>query len=64
MKKTNWYVMNCIDDSAMKPQKDEDIDDVKWMRPREAKVALYNSYASIRHVFREYYKMKEQALEE
>jgi 8-oxo-(d)GTP phosphatase len=64
MKRTNWYVMHCIDDSAMKPQKDEDISDVRWMRAREAKVALYNSYASIRHVFREYYKMTEQALEE
>jgi 8-oxo-(d)GTP phosphatase len=64
MKKTNWYLMHCIDDSAMKPQVDEDIIDVRWMRPREAKVALYNSYASIRHVFREYYNLAEEAMEE
>jgi 8-oxo-(d)GTP phosphatase len=64
MKKTNWYLMNCLDDNAMKPQEDEDIVDVRWMRPREAKVAMYNSYASIRHVFGEYYKMTKQALEE
>lgn len=61
MKKTNWYVMYCIDDSAMAPQEEEDIEEVRWMRPREAKVATYNSYASIRHVFREYFKMKESA---
>ncbi len=61
MKKTSWYVMTCIDDSMMAPQVEEDIVDVRWMRPREAKVALYNSYASIRHVFREYYNMQEKA---
>jgi len=63
MKKTNWYLMHCIDDSKMAPQEEEDIEEVRWMRPREAKVATYNSYASIRHVFREYFKMAEKAAE-
>lgn len=63
MKKTNWYVMHVVDDSSMTPQTEEDIEEVRWMRPREAKVATYNSYASIRQVFREYFKMEEKATE-
>lgn len=57
LKKTNWYVMFCIDDSEMKPQIEEDIEKLKWMNDREAYQALYNSYSSIREVFRCYYNM-------
>ena len=63
LKKTNWYQMSCLDDRNMKPQVEEDIEEVRWMRPREAKVALYNSYSSIRHVFRKYYKMQARTFE-
>lgn len=57
LKKTNWYVMFCIDDSEMKPQIEEDIEMLKWMNEREAYQASYNSYSSIRHVFRCYYNL-------
>lgn len=57
LKKTNWYVMTCVDDSQIKPQVEEDIEEVKWMSEREAYQALYNSYSSIREVFRRYYNM-------
>lgn len=55
LKKTNWYTMRCIDDSNMSPQTEEDIEDLKWMDDRELKQALYNTYPSIRYVFRQYY---------
>lgn len=58
LKKTSWYLMQCTDDSKMKPQKSENIDEIRWMTPKDVNWALYNSYASIRHVFRKYYKMK------
>jgi len=57
LKKTNWYTMHCLDDSEMKPQVEENIEKLKWMSDREAYQALYNSYASIRQVFRSYYDM-------
>lgn len=57
LKKTTWYSMSCVDDSKMKPQIEEDIEETRWMNPREVRLAMYNSYPSIRHVFKEYYKL-------
>jgi 8-oxo-dGTP pyrophosphatase MutT (NUDIX family) len=57
LKKTYWYRMYCIDDSEMKPQLEENIEDIKWMNETELKEALYNTYPSIRDVFRHYYLM-------
>lgn len=56
LKKTHWYRMSCKDDSELKPQIEEDIEEVRWMDPREVRQALYNTYPSIRHVFHHYYK--------
>ncbi|MDQ3394008.1 MAG: NUDIX hydrolase [Bacteroidota bacterium] len=58
LKKTSWYAMECVDDKDMKPQKEEDIEEVRWMDGRELRPALYNSYRSVRHVFNEYFKSK------
>lgn len=51
LKRTVWYEMECMDDSAMKPQKSEDITKVKWVSPDEAKALLRDSYNSIRYIF-------------
>lgn len=56
LKKTYWYAMDCVDDSKMKAQIEEKIEAVKWMSEAEIKDVLYDSYFSIRYVFREYYK--------
>ena len=56
LKKTYWYAMECQDDSMMKAQAEEGIEEVKWMREHEAKQALYDSYYSIRYVLRKYFK--------
>lgn len=61
LKKTSWYRMTCLDDSKMKPEAKEQIEEVRWMTPGEIKSALYNSYPSIRQVFRKYYKSIEKA---
>jgi len=55
LKKTKWYAMRCVDDTSMRPQVEEDIEDLKWMDERELRQALYNTYPSIRYVFRQYY---------
>ena len=35
LKKTTWYAMEILDDSKMKPEVAEDIEDVRWMNPRD-----------------------------
>lgn len=57
LKKTYWYSMYCIDDSEMRPEVREDIQDLRWMDDRGLRQAFYNTYASIRYVFRQYYRL-------
>jgi 8-oxo-(d)GTP phosphatase len=54
IKKTTWYLMDCLNDTKMVPQKEEDIDEVRWMTKAETELALGNSYASIKAVFAAY----------
>lgn len=61
LKKTRWYLMESIDDSRIAPQVEEDIEEIRWMSQKEVFHALQNSYRSIRFVFEEYYKKKENA---
>jgi 8-oxo-(d)GTP phosphatase len=56
LKKTYWFAMANLDDSGMKPQKEEGIDDIKWMPHDEAKIALVNSYPSMRYLYKRYLK--------
>ncbi len=58
LKKTNWYVMHCLDDSLIKPQAEEYIEEVRWMTPQEALTVLPESYASITLVVRHYLSEK------
>ena len=57
LKKTHWYRMECVDDSTMKPQLDEGITDVKWMDQKGTRQAMVNSFRSIRHVIKKFYKL-------
>ena len=47
LKKTVWYEMSSVNDKKMQPQIEEDIEEVKWMTPKEVTHALQNSYKSI-----------------
>lgn len=60
LKKTSWYSMDCLDDSTMKPQLEEGIEDIRWMDTREVRYSLYDSYGTIRHVFQKYNKKKKR----
>ena len=64
LKKTRWYLMELVDDSKMRPEITEDIEDVRWMSPKEVYHALEHSYKSIRYVFERYYKMEEARFDE
>lgn len=58
LKKTRWYVMDVVDDTKMAPSTEEDIEEVRWMNPKEVYHSLHNSYKSINYVFEQYYEMK------
>lgn len=59
LKKTRWYVMDIVDDSKMKPSGEEDIEEIRWMSPKEVYHALEHSYKSINYVFERYYELAE-----
>lgn len=50
LKRTKWYRMSVIDDSRMAPQAEEDIEKLAWLDQKQAKLALTNSFSSIRYV--------------
>lgn len=58
LKKTTWYRMALLDDTEMAPQTEEDIEDLKWMSPKEVFHALEDSYRSIQFVMDRFYAMK------
>jgi 8-oxo-dGTP pyrophosphatase MutT (NUDIX family) len=51
IKKTTWYEMECIDDSAMSPQHAEDITKVKWFSIAQPEKPLANTYVSIKYIY-------------
>jgi 8-oxo-dGTP pyrophosphatase MutT (NUDIX family) len=54
IKRTKWYTLNCLNDSKMKPQKEEGIEDLGWKNPSEQKLAMLNTYSSIRYVMKKF----------
>jgi 8-oxo-(d)GTP phosphatase len=64
LKKTYWFAMESANDTALKPQTEEGIEEILWMSEADAKTALINSYPSMRHLFKHFLKkyMKTQIL--
>jgi ADP-ribose pyrophosphatase YjhB (NUDIX family) len=56
LKKTRWYIMDVVDDSKMRPDLNEDIEELRWMSPKEVYHALQHSYKSIHFVFEKYHE--------
>ena len=54
LKRTSWYIMDCTDDTLMKPQAEEFIEEVRFMTPEEVETILPQAYASIAFVIRYY----------
>jgi hypothetical protein len=50
LKRTKWYLCDCIDDSKMAPQAEEQIEKLDWYDQAGAKSILINSFSSIRYV--------------
>ena len=62
LKRTDWYEMNCLEDSNMQPQLAEFIEDVKWMGYKDVMRSVKNSYASIQEVADEYYRLHSELI--
>ena len=54
LKRNKWFLMECLDDKDMKPQAEENIDDVNWFDKEDLPKLLKNSYPSIVEVFKLY----------
>jgi 8-oxo-dGTP pyrophosphatase MutT (NUDIX family) len=53
LKQTKWYHMECLDDSEMRPQQEEDIEDIRWMDAAKVEAAILNTYLSIIYILTE-----------
>lgn len=60
LKKTVWFSMKCTNDKNMKPAKEENIDDVRWMNHKELLHSLQDSYRSLSYVMEHYFRGKGQ----
>jgi hypothetical protein len=52
--------MTCLDDSKMRPQEEENIEQLLWVNRTQAEVLLSNSYESVRFVFERFYKKQKE----
>lgn len=52
LKETHWFYMLGDEESKLKPQKDEGIDEVIWCNKNDVKKHLKNTYPSIKDVFK------------
>lgn len=54
LKSTFWYRMKCLDDTNIKPQKEEGISKALFMSENEVDLALHHSYKTISRLVKEY----------
>lgn len=57
LKKTKWYLMHTQNPEAIKPQIEEDIEQIVWMDTTEVRKALSNSFSSIEYVIEKFYSL-------
>jgi 8-oxo-dGTP pyrophosphatase MutT (NUDIX family) len=52
LKRTYWFEMNCNDTSALTPQIEEGITDVKWLSKKDLQQVYHNTYESVKEVIK------------
>jgi 8-oxo-dGTP pyrophosphatase MutT (NUDIX family) len=50
LKRTYWYNMDLVSDANMAPQKEENIEKIKWMNRKQMHKAMLLTYSSIQNV--------------
>ncbi|GHB75667.1 NUDIX hydrolase [Persicitalea jodogahamensis] len=58
LKRTKWYVLECQNDTTMKPQAEEDIERLEWLAYPDVQKVLVNSFSSIRYVADRLHRMQ------
>lgn len=53
LKRTYWFEMTCVDNSALVPQLEEGITDVKWFDKSDLKQVRAQTYKSVKDVMKE-----------
>lgn len=52
IKTTHWFYMTCPSKQEVKPQTEEDIAEVKWVKRKDIKEPLENTYPSIKDILK------------
>lgn len=52
IKKTHWFLMRFTGDETPVPQTEEDIQEIRWVKPQEIDTYLSNTYDSLIDIFR------------
>jgi len=55
LKRTYWYLMECLEDGNMTPQLEEDIEKVEWKSEKQATELLKFTYKNIKKVIKNYF---------
>jgi ADP-ribose pyrophosphatase YjhB (NUDIX family) len=53
IKKAYWFKMDCKDSKQASPQKEEGIEEIKWVKPKDIDVEGIDTFGSIREVLRQ-----------
>ncbi len=54
IKHTVWYLVKCKDGNHLVPQTEEDIEEVRWVKPKKIHLALIDTYPAIKRILKEY----------
>ncbi len=55
LKISHWYYMTCKKTQELVPQTEEDITEIKWVKTRDIKQPLSNTYASIKDILGKFF---------
>ncbi|RYF89866.1 MAG: NUDIX domain-containing protein [Chitinophagaceae bacterium] len=55
LKTSHWYYFTCSNDQTLLPQEAEDITEAKWVKTREIKKVMSNTYENIREIVAKFF---------
>ncbi|NNJ56008.1 MAG: NUDIX domain-containing protein [Bacteroidia bacterium] len=61
IKHTHWFLIKCLDGNHLVPQTAEDIEEVRWVKPKKIHLPILHTYPAIRRILKEYKKMLKKA---
>ncbi|MEO5889230.1 MAG: NUDIX domain-containing protein [Ferruginibacter sp.] len=57
LKISHWYYMTCDKVQTLVPQTEEDITDIRWIKTKDVKEPLANTYASIKDIVTKFFNI-------